>query len=235
MTAPRLPESVALRMHELHHARWSVIDIAGYLECSRSAVQSHLRREYEYSPRIEAKVAALPSQLPTPNVDVPEGYLSIREARLLIPFFPSENTAYDMARRKLFKTTIVDSRRVTTANWMREYVQRLYGDTPVGVAVMVRDIDMLLLEDLPRGVATKLAAAAALSIGTAGLSRPLSKRRSDSPAIMLWDLAEACEQYEATYHVPSTAYLNAMHAFRLGAGFVLLSPRMFRRSSLTFG
>jgi hypothetical protein len=215
----RHPDEVALRIFQLYHSEIPVLEISKRLGIGRNAIQAHLRGEYEYTPKIQDKINALMSDRPGRVKPTPGGYLSMREARLVLPFHPSEQTAYALARKKAFKTELVKNRRLTTAEWVNDYVRREYGEMPMGVCILSRDLDLILLDEIPRG---KESLFERVTLGRAA---------NYATAHMLWSVRDACDTLGLRFQIPKKAYFNALASLRVGASFVLLSRRMFHHSA----
>lgn len=214
----RLGDSTALRIFELYTDGVSITEIMRRLSVGKNAILAHLRREYQYSPKVESKIAAMKHYECKPSISPPDGYISLRQARYLVPFFPSDTMIYAIARQRNFRTKMIGTRRVTTPEWVRRFVDKTFGELPQGIAILENDIDLITLDEL-----TTIDDSFRLSI---------RKSRKQLPLIMLWSVREICENQSIRFEIPPTAYRNALMATSLGASFVLLSRRMFLRSTI---
>lgn len=221
MAQPKIPDQTALQIFQLHYDGVQTVEISKRLRVNRLTINAHLRGEYSYSPSVERKIAALVVDRPRkPEPVFPDGFISLRKSRLLLPFTPSETAIYALSRHKWFRTRTFGSRRLTKPAWIKTFIRHYYGVNKTGVAVCSCDLDTILLDPLTTRQKMSIP------------SFSIQNKTRTKLAHMLYDVRDSCELYGVRFQIPTIALSNTLAAMSLGASFVLLSERMFCRQCM---
>ena len=173
-----------LQFHRLYSVGNSIKSISRQTGRTRNTIAAHLRGQHQYDAELQRKIERIMSytsrRVPAPRQI--DGWLTLEEACLLIPWRPSRSRLYDACvRTGMLRTKLVDGVTCTRPQWVAHFVRKALGrDIPRGLGVYRRHAACLLDSDTPAEFHRALPAGFQL-------------RHNRQPVVMLWDVRRAAD------------------------------------------
>jgi hypothetical protein len=212
MTAvQQITDSQIINIHRLRFSGLpysKIRDITGH---SLTTIHDHCTGIHAYPPKLAEKIRKYRIADNYRPKEIPEGWLTIQQASLLLPLNPTKTSIYKRIRTGSLKTQKFSGIHATRLDWIDDHISKRLGDVPRGVAILHNDLDLCLLDEPPQSFYKALPAF------------PVDNR----PASLLFDVNKACTEYGLRIEIPAIVHSRVARALTYGARFVLIHEGMF--------